>query len=41
MSYGRGVPAVDVIRGMRNLRPAYELREQWYYINLVSLQQRL
>ena len=32
--------ALDILRRMRHLRPAFELREKWHYNNLVCLNSR-
>jgi hypothetical protein len=37
LSYHHGEAAIDVIRRMRYLRPAYELRETWHYNNMVRV----
>jgi hypothetical protein len=37
LSYHHGEAAIDVIRRMRYLRPAYELRDTWHYNNMVGV----
>jgi hypothetical protein len=35
LSYKANFSVSDVTRNIRNLRPSYELREQWLYNNMV------
>lgn len=35
-SYGPEDTAADVVKNMRHLRPAFELRQKWHYNNLVK-----